>query len=706
MEAKRVGKIGLIGLILIVALTALFALGAGGLPFLKFAPFAEAAADKHVSSNNFANPTVTFSNVNWQIGGHNTSPGSWVGNKVEANVNASDSTTFYIDGNLGTALNNGRVKSVTITLDYVYDLRQGGDNGTTLTVNGQGASAKPSNSNLTGYSGPLNKNSFTISMKASATNSTSGAFGKKCSAEIYQRINSVTVKVTEWNLEVNVPESPTGGSTNRTSAAPKTPADTVTYQASYADGYVYTGWNLGSGGQSVKGFRMTTKPLYLFSPSTQITPKFTKIGLNNANPYTYTGAETGATATLNLSGFQLEQSYMDLTTGEPLSGRPVNVGNYTLSASVYTSTLGFGTRTKVGEIASSDFSIIPRPINLADKLNDFISDDYIYTGRDIVFKTNGEGVPEWDALQLLFTEGGKEFTSDMKASAGDFTVQFVSIKDAGQAQINVIGKGNFTGERIIYFTINPRSINDTDYISVESPSEMEYTGSPIKPLPTLRNKNSDQKLIIGGTNPDLNATYRNNLNVTDSATIILTGLRNYTGTMELEFKITPRPVTKSWEFSGIRESYVYTAGQIAPVVSIRDKNIVLADGQSFYVPVKGKDYEVVFGENKYVATGGTVTVRGIGNYGSEQTLTFQIAKKNLAADAVALYSADVTYTGNAFRPQPTTVQVRNGDGSVVYIMTNLQDFVILSYGDNIEVATGYSSARFAKRMAERYRRDL
>lgn len=688
MEAKRVGKIGLIGLILIVALTALFALGAGGLPFLRFAPFAEAASDKHASSNNFANPTVTFSNVNWQVGGHHTSPGSWVGNQVHANVNVSDSTTFYIGGNLGTAISNGRVKSVTITLDYVYDLRQGRDNGTTLTVNGQGASAMSSNSNLTGYSGPLNKNSFTISMRAVATNSTSGALGKKCSAEIYQRINSVTVKVTEWNLEVNVPESLTGGSTNRTSAAPKTPADTVTYQASYADGYVYTGWNLGSGGQSVTGFRMTTKPLYLFSPSTQITPKFTKIGLNNANPYTYTGAETGATATLNLSGFQLEQSYMDLTIGESVSGRPVTVGNYSLSASVYTSTLGFGTRTKVGEIASSDFSIIPRPIDLADKLDDFISDDYIYTGRDIVFKTNGEGVPEWDALQLLFTEGGKEFTADMKASAGDFTVQFVSIKDAGQAQIKVIGKGNFTGERIIYFTINPRSINDTDYISVESPSEMEYTGSPIKPLPTLRNKNSDQKLIIGGTNPDLNATYRNNLNVTDSATIILIGLRNYTGTMELEFKITPRPVTKSWEFSGIRESYVYTAGQIAPVVSIRDKNIVLADGQSFYVPVEGKDYEIVFGENKYVATGGTVTVRGIGNYGSEHTLTFQITKKNLAADAVALYTDDVTYTGNAFRPQPATVQVRNGDGSVVYSMTNLQDFVILSYGDNIEVATG------------------
>ncbi|MCI9063924.1 MAG: fibronectin type III domain-containing protein, partial [Clostridia bacterium] len=116
----------------------------------------------------------------------------------------------------------------------------------------------------------------------------------------------------------------------------------------------------------------------------------------------------------------------------------------------------------------------------------------------------------------------------------DYTISYSNNINAGTAIVTITGIGNFTGIKYITFNIFPKSIST---VSVSSINNQTYTGRAIKPNITIKSENKILKL---GT--DYAVSYSNNKN-TGKATLIITGIGNYTGTLSKIFYIVPKKVT-------------------------------------------------------------------------------------------------------------------------------------------------------------------
>lgn len=117
-----------------------------------------------------------------------------------------------------------------------------------------------------------------------------------------------------------------------------------------------------------------------------------------------------------------------------------------------------------------------------------------------------------------------------------YECKYLSNIVAGKAWLYIEGKGDFTGKsKTVEFTISPKSITSATVTISPQP----YTGDARMPNPTV--------VIDGKTlsaDADYKVTYKDNINP-GTATAIITGQTNYTGTISKEFTISksvPIPV--------------------------------------------------------------------------------------------------------------------------------------------------------------------
>lgn len=122
---------------------------------------------------------------------------------------------------------------------------------------------------------------------------------------------------------------------------------------------------------------------------------------------------------------------------------------------------------------------------------------------------------------------------------------------------------------------------------------------------------------------------------------------------------------------------VYEGVQIRPSVTVRDGLSPL---------VLGRDYVLVYGTNVDVATGGTVTVVGIGAYSGSHTIRFDIVACQL--DACAIVVMPQTYTGSQIMPASDQVAVYIGETELP-----AADYAIGGYGQNVAVGAGAGSVQ-------------
>lgn len=129
------------------------------------------------------------------------------------------------------------------------------------------------------------------------------------------------------------------------------------------------------------------------------------------------------------------------------------------------------------------------------------------------------------------------------------------------------------------------------------------------------------------------------------------------GTVHLT--IQPKSITAAM-FQNSIGNYTYTNGKITPEPVVTDGALLLE---------KNKDYTVGWGEpnqnvgqyDENARTGGSVTVTGIGNYGSEATDTFEImavGQNSLTAAMTRSWGVYGESTNN------TTVTVSHGDANM------------------------------------------
>ena len=115
----------------------------------------------------------------------------------------------------------------------------------------------------------------------------------------------------------------------------------------------------------------------------------------------------------------------------------------------------------------------------------------------------------------------------------DYQLECINNVNAGTATLTITGIGDkYIGSVQHTFEIVPMDINNT---IVEKLSTYTYTGSAIKPLPTVKNGN-----VTLNSGTDYTLSYQNNKNA-GTATITIKGKGNYTGTKKVTFKINKAP---------------------------------------------------------------------------------------------------------------------------------------------------------------------
>ena len=168
------------------------------------------------------------------------------------------------------------------------------------------------------------------------------------------------------------------------------------------------------------------------------------------------------------------------------------------------------------------FEIAPLP--LTEK--DYISADDLYT---VYSDTLQNKVP-------VVTFGKVKLKKDR-----DFTVLYGEADDlpgAGYRDITIQGIGNYTDEIVVKEYFSDPSSSMISKASINKIGAQLYTGSEIEPAVTVK---YNKATLTEGV--DYEISYENNISV-GTATIIITGLGEYTGIKKTTFKISGIPMKK------------------------------------------------------------------------------------------------------------------------------------------------------------------
>ena len=215
------------------------------------------------------------------------------------------------------------------------------------------------------------------------------------------------------------------------------------------------------------------------------------------------------------------------------------------------------------------------------------------------YYTGSEVTPE-----VTVTHSGKTLVKDR-----DFTVTYHNNIEPSSYYnspwVGIDGIGNYQGYVTKSFTINRANISScTVTLSDES---LTYTGSSLRPTATV--KSGDKELTL---NQDYYVSYRNNWDA-GTASAILTGTGNYTGSVTKDFTIKPLDISR---YSASLSQYSYTSDgtEKCPDVTVTYGAKTLAAGTDFTVSYK---------DNVKEGTA-TVTITGAGNYTGIINTTFTI----------------------------------------------------------------------------------
>ena len=250
----------------------------------------------------------------------------------------------------------------------------------------------------------------------------------------------------------------------------------------------------------------------------------------------------------------------------------------------------------------------------------------------------------------------------------DYTVSYSNNTKIGTATVTITGKGNFTGTKAAYFTINKaEAVNITNCKAVLDSDSFVYDGMAKKPSVTV--KNGDKTLRNG---IDYTYAYDNNINA-GKGSVIVTGMGDYAGTGILRFTISPASVD-NFIVNVLKNNYIYDGTEKKP-------GVVVTEGMN--TMTEGVDYILTYGNN--IAAGiGHVYVNGIGNYRGIKQADFAITAKDASSNDISECSIQLTenkavYTGKAVTPD---VIVRDG----VTVLTKDVDYTV-GYIANVNAGT-------------------
>lgn len=244
----------------------------------------------------------------------------------------------------------------------------------------------------------------------------------------------------------------------------------------------------------------------------------------------------------------------------------------------------------------------------------------------------------------------------------------------GTVKVVITGKGNYSGSVEKEFTISDAGKNQDISQADIKVSDATYTGAAVTP---------DVKVVYAGTtlkkDKDYTVQYRNNINVgTMTATAVISGMGDYTGSVEKNFTINKKDLSDpTIKVTASDVTYAYGSNVSSPVITVTDT----ASGKELTGGTYGTDYTISYptrptevGDNYSF----TITAKADSNYTGTATGTYRVLPLDVSQSAqVTLAQTEYEYNGEAFKPAVTVVVV-NG----ITLETG-KDYAV-DYKDNID----------------------
>ena len=271
------------------------------------------------------------------------------------------------------------------------------------------------------------------------------------------------------------------------------------------------------------------------------------------------------------------------------------------------------------------------------------------------YYTGSEVTPE-----VTVTHSGKTLVKDR-----DFTVTYHNNIEPSSYYnspwVGIDGIGNYQGYVTKSFTINRADISScTVTLSDES---LTYTGSSLRPTVTV--KNGDKELTL---NQDYYVSYRNNWNA-GTASVIVNGSGNYTGSVTKDFQIIPADIS-NYEVTLYNDSFDYDG------TAKEQRYVRLYSGTRWLS--EDTDFTVTYANNVNAGTASAI-LTGTGNYTGSVTKDFTIKPLDISRYSASLSQYSYTSDGTEKCPDVT---VTYGDKT----LAAGTDFTV-SYKDNVKEGT-------------------
>ncbi len=143
--------------------------------------------------------------------------------------------------------------------------------------------------------------------------------------------------------------------------------------------------------------------------------------------------------------------------------------------------------------------------------------------------------------------------SNTLSQGTDYTIAYSNNRNAGTATVTITGLGNYSGTKTATFAIVAKAVST---LTVDPVGSQIYSASALTPAIVVKDGSTS---LVQGT--DFSLAFANNTNV-GTATVTLTGLGDYGGTLTRTFLITPKSLT----IQVISQSKNY--GQVDPTFAV------------------------------------------------------------------------------------------------------------------------------------------
>jgi hypothetical protein len=268
----------------------------------------------------------------------------------------------------------------------------------------------------------------------------------------------------------------------------------------------------------------------------------------------------------------------------------------------------------------------------------------------------------------------------------DYEVRYENNRIVGTGYAVVIGNplNGYSGSKRIAFKIVGTALSGVKFSGF--PASFTYSGSEITFDESFRNntikvypKGSTEALSMydpATDEGDFSVSYSKNLKI-GTATVAISGVNGYTGTVKKTFKIVPCSLNDekvSVRLATEGDVPYAKGGARAPVVIIHGGKIL----------VEGTDYTCSYKLNTKAGNTASVIVKGKGNYKDtySRTITYNIVAQDISK--LAIDAADKPYQ-NKSNVYKTTLKITDTNGKALSAGTDYDKVIRYTYPDGATV---------------------